>query len=110
MSRESPRFLTLGEQRVFAAGEAIYAVKLKHVFACRPKCFHPPVRRANRQSTAPPSHRRLRYEGTGLSARGLHFLDRIDNDIRGVPTDALVAHRSVADTIAIPIGQSCRGC
>jgi hypothetical protein len=35
MSRESPRFLTLGEQRVFAAGEAIYAVKLKHVFACR---------------------------------------------------------------------------
>jgi hypothetical protein len=35
MSRESPRFLTLGEQRVFAASEAIYAVKLKHVFACR---------------------------------------------------------------------------
>jgi hypothetical protein len=43
MSRESPRFLTLGEQRVFAAGEAIYAVKLKHVFACRPKCFRPPA-------------------------------------------------------------------
>ena len=43
-------------------------------------------------------------EGTGLSARGLHFLDRIDNDIRGVPTDALVAYRSVADTLAIPIG------
>jgi hypothetical protein len=42
--------------------------------------------------------------GTGLSARGLHFLDRIDNDIRGVPTDALVAYRSVADTLAIPFG------
>jgi hypothetical protein len=41
MSRESPRFLTLGKQGVFVAGEAIYAMKPKDVFACRPKCFRP---------------------------------------------------------------------
>ena len=127
MSRESPRFLThwgaeglRGERgHIRGEAEALFRVPRNEITWLRGRlpigtakqaggrkhfgAYRAPLRC---RRTSPRSS--LRYEG--LSARGLHFLDRIDNDIRGVPIDALFAYRSIADTIAIPIGQSCRGC